>query len=131
MENSVKLILLCCNYTNLVEGEDLREILGRLEIWRFPCSGQIEITDMLRAFRVGADGVLVAGCNRGTCHNGRGSERAERRVLGAKKILEEIGISPDRLEFVYVNRLDGGEFVKRTRDFYGKILKLKLEESRR
>lgn len=130
MKNSIKLVLLCCNYTNLIEGEDLQEILGKMEIWRFPCSGQIEITDMLRAFRIGADGVLVAGCSRGTCHNGRGSERAERRVLGAKKILEEIGISPVGLEFVFVNRLDGGDFVNKVKDFYGKILKQKLEEKR-
>jgi len=131
MENSIKIVLLCCNYTNLIEGEDVREILGRLEIWRFPCSGQIEITDMLRAFRMGADGVLVAGCTRGACHNGRGSERAERRVLGARKILEEIGIPMNSLEFVYVNRLDGGDFVSKAKAFYGKILGQKLEERRR
>lgn len=37
----------------------------------------------------------------------------------------------DSLEFVYVNRLDGGDFVSKAKAFYGKILGQKLEERRR
>lgn len=95
MENSIKIVLLCCNYTNLIEGEDVREILGRLEIWRFPCSGQIEITDMLRAFRMGADGVLVADAQEGLVIMG-GEARGQRGGFW------EQGRSSRRLEFQWI-----------------------------
>lgn len=126
--DSLKLTILCCNYTNLSDREDFLEIPVRLEIKRYPCSGKIEITDILRSFREGAKGVMVAGCLPGTCHNAKGSERAERRVLGAKKILEEIGVSPERVEMFFVDRLDSGAFIEKAKAFYKKILNLEIRE---
>ncbi len=40
MKNSLFITILCCNYTNLAEREDLEGILGKLVIKRYPCSGQ-------------------------------------------------------------------------------------------
>lgn len=128
MKNSFQITILCCNYTNLAEREDLVSLLGKIEIKRYPCSGHIEITDILRAFREGAKAVMVAGCSKGTCHNQKGSERAEKRVLGAKKILEEIGIEPERVEMFYVSRLDSGDFVEKAKAFYQRVLSLELKE---
>ena len=127
-KETLKISILCCNYTNLSEREDLEQMLGSIEILRYPCSGYVEITDILRAFREGASGVMVAGCEKGTCHNGRGSERAEKRVLGAKKILEEIGIEKERLAMFYISRLSADEFVEKAKEFYGDLLKLELKE---
>ncbi|MGB9761595.1 MAG: hydrogenase iron-sulfur subunit [Caldimicrobium thiodismutans] len=126
-EKGFKLSILCCNYTNLSEKEDFFEVPVSLEIKRYPCSGKIEITDMLRALREGAKGVMVAGCMPGTCHNGRGSERAEKRVLGARKILEEIGLEPERISMFFVNRLDGEDFINKVKAFYREILNFELK----
>ncbi len=128
MKKALKISILCCNYTNLSEREDLEKVLGVLEIKRFPCSGHIEITDILRAFREGASGVMVGGCEKGTCHNERGSERAEKRVLEAKKILEEIGIEKERLAIFYIPRLSAEDFVNNAKVFYELLLKLDLKE---
>ncbi|MDM7202626.1 MAG: hydrogenase iron-sulfur subunit [Thermodesulfobacteriaceae bacterium] len=128
MGRPFKICILCCNYTNLSEREDLEQILGAVEIKRFPCSGHIEITHILRAFREGAVGVMVAGCERGTCHNGRGSERAEKKVIGAKKILEEIGMEGERVGFFFIPRLSAEDFVNRAKEFYGTLIKLEQKE---
>lgn len=130
MDKLIKITILCCNYTNLSEREDLAQILGEIEIKRFPCSGHIEITDILKAFRDGAEGVMVAGCERGTCHNGRGSDRAEKRVLGAKKILEEIGLEGERLNMYFISRLSTEDFVEKAKEFYGGLLKLRIKEKK-
>jgi len=130
-ERGLKIAILCCNYTNLSDKEDFESIPCELEIKRYPCSGKIEITDMLRALREGAKGVIVAGCNPGTCHNGRGSERAEKRVLGAKRIIEELGLSPERIRMLFVDRLDAEGFVSGLKEFYGEILKLEMEERKK
>jgi len=128
MGEGIKLSILCCNYTNLAEREDLYEVPARLEIKRFPCGGHIEITDILRAFREGAEGVCVCACEKETCHNGKGNERAEKKVVGARAILQEIGISPERLSFYYVPRLDAEAFVEDVKAFFSKVLKEKVEE---
>ncbi len=128
MKNSLFITILCCNYTNLAEREDLEGILGKLVIKRYPCSGQIEITDILDAFSEGASGVMVSGCAKESCHNRAGSLRAEKRVLGAKKILEEIGMEPERVEMFFVSRLSAEEFVEKAKNFYKKLLELTLKE---
>lgn len=128
MRNSFKIAILCCNYTNLAEREDLAVIPGEIIIKRFPCSGHIEITDILRTFREGVKGVMVAGCERGSCHNLRGSERAERRVLGARVILQELNIEPERVSMFFVSRLDSGDFVEKAKHFYKKIVQLERKE---
>lgn len=128
MPNALKITILCCNYTNLSEREDLEQILGRVEIKRYPCSGHIEITDILRAFREGADGVMVAGCEKGTCHNLKGSERAEKRVLGARKILEEVGIEKERVEMFFVGRLSAEDFVNKAKEFYKRLINFAVKE---
>jgi coenzyme F420-reducing hydrogenase delta subunit/Pyruvate/2-oxoacid:ferredoxin oxidoreductase delta subunit len=121
IEKGIKLSVLCCNYTNLSEREDLYEITSDLEIKRFPCGGHIEIIDILQAFREGVEGVSVCMCEKGTCHNKKGNERAEKKVLGAKMILQEIGIDPERVGFFYVPRLDAKAFVEDIKAFYQKF----------
>ncbi|MFN3505029.1 MAG: hydrogenase iron-sulfur subunit [Caldimicrobium sp.] len=128
MSNSFKITILCCNYTNLSEREDLEQILGKVEIKRYPCSGHIDITDILKALREGSEGVMVAGCEKGTCHNGKGSERAEKRVLGAQKILEEIGIEKERVAMFYIGRLSAEDFVEKAKEFYKRLINLAAKE---
>lgn len=123
-----KLGILCCNYTNLAEKEDFQEILGEILMKRYPCSGHIEITDILRTFREGAEAVLVAGCQKGTCHNENGSSRAEHQVEGAQKIIEEIGFPKEFLKFVYVERLNTGDFIEKVKGFYKEVLNKILKE---
>ena len=40
---------------------------------RVMCSGRVDPTFILRAFELGADGVLVAGCHPGDCHYAEGN----------------------------------------------------------
>ncbi len=46
-------------------------------------------------------------------------------------ILQEIGISPERLNFYYVPRLDAEAFVENVKGFFSKILRQKVEERRK
>jgi F420-non-reducing hydrogenase iron-sulfur subunit len=79
MGEGIKLAILCCNYTNLAEREDLYEVPARLEIKRFPCGGHIEITDILRAFREGAEGFASAPASKGPATTERGTRGLRRR----------------------------------------------------
>jgi coenzyme F420-reducing hydrogenase delta subunit/thioredoxin reductase/Pyruvate/2-oxoacid:ferredoxin oxidoreductase delta subunit len=61
------------------------------------CSGKVDALYLLKAFEYGADGVFVAGCLEGECHNDKGNVHAGQRVGYVKTLLDEIGIGGARL----------------------------------
>lgn len=62
------------------------------------CSGKVDALYLLKAFEFGADGVFVAGCLDGECHNDKGNVHAGQRVTYVKRLLDEMGIGGARLE---------------------------------
>lgn len=74
---------------------------------RVMCSGRISELLILKAFALGADGVLVGGCHPGDCHYMKGNLSARRRVAGLKPFLRAIGISSDRLRLQWIGASEG------------------------
>jgi len=66
---------------------------------RVMCSGRVSPEMVLRAFRAGADGVLVLGCHIGDCH------------------YDSVGIEPERLRLDWVSAAEGGKFAQVTAEF--------------
>jgi heterodisulfide reductase subunit A-like polyferredoxin/coenzyme F420-reducing hydrogenase delta subunit len=66
---------------------------------RMPCAGKIDIGYLLRAFALGADGVLVLACHPDNCKSQQGNEHALWRVERARVMLAEAGVDPRRLVF--------------------------------
>ena len=62
---------------------------------------------IFKAFAVGADGVLVAGCHPGDCHYIKGNLSARRRVAGLEPFLKAIGIGSDRLKLQWIGASEG------------------------
>jgi len=75
------------------------------------CSGGLNRSLILKAFEAGADGVLICGCNPGDCHYREGNYKALRRVTLLKKMLEQLGIEPERVQLHWVCGSCGDEFV--------------------
>jgi F420-non-reducing hydrogenase iron-sulfur subunit len=65
------------------------------------CSGTIDATHIMDAFKNGADGVLVLGCSDKACHFQTGNDQTRKRILMLRKILQEFGIDPLRLQFMF------------------------------
>ena len=64
------------------------------------CIGKVDTTDILNAFKKGADGVLLLGCGEGDCHFQDGNEEARKRVYLSQKVLESFGIEKERVQVV-------------------------------
>ncbi|MFC1529068.1 hydrogenase iron-sulfur subunit, partial [Candidatus Latescibacterota bacterium] len=77
----------------------------------------------------GADGVMVAGCEEGSCHFINGNLRAKKRVEFAKKLLEETGVNPDRLEMYHISASQGPLFALKSREFTERIADLNAKSS--
>ena len=75
------------------------------------CSGRIDPAFILKAFKDGADGVLVAGCHLPSdCHYISGNFKAERRITLLKRVLKDLGIEPERLQLEWVSASEGDRF---------------------
>jgi len=78
----------------------------------------------LRAFERGADGILVAGCEEGSCHFKEGNLVAQRRVNYTKTLLSEIGLEPERLRMINIGAADARPFAEHVCDMVETVRKL-------
>jgi coenzyme F420-reducing hydrogenase delta subunit/predicted transcriptional regulator len=87
------------------------------------CTGRVDIAFVLRAFTKGADGVFIGGCWPGECHYvTQGNYDALFNMHFTKKLLEQIGINPERLRLEWVSASEGARYAEVMNDF-GKQLK--------
>jgi len=84
---------------------------------RVMCSGRVSPEMVLRAFRSGADGVLVLGCHIGDCHYINGNHRTAKRMPLVRNLLSYIGINPDRLRLDWVSSAEAPKFAHVTKEF--------------
>lgn len=102
-----RIVGFCCNYTAQVPVDVLEKegVIGEgVTIKRLPCTGRLEVSELLDAFSDGAEAVFVAGCKIATCHNKTGSLRASKRVKYAKGLIEELGMDPRLVEMFFADR---------------------------
>lgn len=90
-------------------------------IIRVNCSGRVDPAFILRALKLKADGVLIAGCHYGDCHYLSGNYQAARRVALLKEYLKELGINPDRLRLEWISAAEGTKFAKTMKEFVNQI----------
>lgn len=91
---------------------------------RVMCSGRVDTVFILEALKKGADGVLVAGCHPGDCHYQSGNYKTNRRIKLLQKLLEEMGVEPQRVRFDYVSASEGHKFASVVTDFVDELKKM-------
>jgi len=79
---------------------------------RVMCSGRVDPELVLKAFRTGADGVLILGCHPGECHYREGNLAALRRHVLLRNVLARFGIAGSRLRMDWVAASEGKKFVR-------------------
>ena len=111
-----------------------------LKVIRVMCSGRVDLEFVLRAFANGNDGVFIGGCWLGECHYvTEGNYDALSMMHLGKKLLERIGVNPDRLRLEWVSASQGIRYAEVVTDFTNRLKelgpqdasKLKLEAVRK
>jgi len=93
-----------------------------LNIVRVMCSGRVDMKHLFRAFLNGADGVFVGGCHLSDCHYiTEGNYDALNMVQLSKKILEHIGVNPQRLRIEWVSAGEGIRYANIMNEFLGQV----------
>jgi F420-non-reducing hydrogenase iron-sulfur subunit len=86
------------------------------------CSGRVDLEFVLRAFSNGADGVFIGGCRLNECNYiTHGNYDALSNVLLCKKIMEYIGLNPERLRIEFMSSGDGNLLAEVINDFCKKV----------
>jgi len=119
------IIVFCCNWCSYA-GADLAGV-SRLQmpsdfrVVRVMCSGRVDPEHIIKAFSLGADGVLVAGCHPADCHYIGGNYRTRRRIPLLKTMLGQLGLDPSRLRLEWVSASEGERFQQTITEFIGHI----------
>ncbi len=78
--------------------DDLAPIPGEIKMVRIPCAGRITKALLMKSFEMGADGVILTGCEAGSCRYGSGTENAREHVADTRGILDLLGLGKTRLQ---------------------------------
>ncbi len=81
-----------------------------------PCAGSVEQWEVLRSFRQGADGVIIAGCLLENCAHHYGSEVAARRSEVLERTIQDIGLAKGRVAMVHLAEHQSARFRKAVED---------------
>lgn len=97
---------------------------SNVRVVRVMCSGRVEPTFILKAFKNGANGVLVCGCHPGDCHYQEGNYRCLRRFLLLQKYITQMGIESERLKLEWISASEGKQFAELVNSFTETISEL-------
>lgn len=120
-----RIILFCCQWCSYTAA-DLAGAMRlsyppNIYIVRVPCTGRVDVVHLLRPLEEGADGVYVSGCLPGECHYVSGNLKAAKRVARVQRLLEELGVEPERVGMVYNSASMGPQFAQCCRDLTDRI----------
>lgn len=115
MENfEPKIIGFLCNWCSYSgadsAGRAQKSIPANINVVRVMCSGRIDPQLIMKAFKDGADGVLILGCHPGDCHYREGNYNAMKRYKLLKRVLDQLGIEDERLKLDWVSASEGEKF---------------------
>lgn len=123
-----KIVAFCCNWCSYA-GADLAgttriQYPPNVRVIRVMCSGRVDPSFVLRAFALGADGVIVAGCHPADCHYINGNEKTAIRGDFLESFLEEVGIEPQRFRVEWIAGSEGRKFADTVKKMVAELEKL-------
>jgi F420-non-reducing hydrogenase iron-sulfur subunit len=114
-----------CSYAGAdLAGTSRMTYAPNVRIIRVPCSGRVDPTFVLKAFKEGADGVLICGCHPGECHYAEGNYKAERRYALLQKMLAQLGIEEGRFRLEWVAASEPDRLVEVVNDMTETVRRL-------
>ena len=115
----------CCYAGADLAGVSRYQYPPNIRVIRLMCSGRVDPAFILRAFLNGTDGVFIGGCWLGECHYiTEGNYDALSIMHLCRKLLDHIGVNPERLRLEWVSASEGIRFANIMTDFTKKLKEL-------
>jgi F420-non-reducing hydrogenase iron-sulfur subunit len=120
-----RIVVFACNWCSYAgadtAGVSRLQYSPKFRLIRTMCSGRVNTTHVLKAFQMGADGVLVSGCHIGDCHYLFGNEWAIKQFEITKKILHTLGMEDGRIRLEWVSASEGPRWAHLIDEFVAQI----------
>lgn len=123
-----KILVFCCNWCAYAGGDlagiSRYQIKPHFRVIRTMCSARVDPEWIMEAFRLGADGVMVAGCHPGDCHYIGGNYRTRRRIAMLSSLLKQFGLNQERLGLAWISAGEAEKFATTMNGFIERITEL-------
>jgi len=123
-----KIVCFACNWCSYpaADGAGINRMQypANIRIVRVMCGGRINPSFVLKAFELGADGVLVTTCHFEDCHYLFGARRAKDNYDKLERVIRILGIEPERLALEWISAAESPKFAKVMREFTEGVKKL-------
>ena len=123
-----RIVVFACNWCSYAgadtAGASRLKHSPSFRVIRTMCSGRVSTAHVLRAFQLGADGVLVSGCHFGDCHYIFGNHRAVEQFEVTKRLLHTLGLEDDRIRLEWVSAAEGPRWAALIDEFVAQITRL-------
>jgi len=97
-----------------------------VKVVRVSCLSRVHVGLILKAFELGASGVMLLGCEQGKCHFGIDGKYITSEYEKARHILGILGIQEGRLVLAQLPAFDGLEFVTQVKKLIEEISQVPL-----
>ena len=125
MSKSADVVVFACNWDGLscIEAAAHAGLCypASVRVIRISCLSRVHLGLILKAFELGADGVMLLGCETGECHYDINSKVIIQEHKKAQDILKLLGIEPERLMLALISRGDGYGFTDRVNNLLSQI----------
>jgi len=123
-----RIVVFACNWCSYAGADNAGvsriQYSPNFRIIRTMCSVRVTPGMVLKAFKLGADGVLVSGCHLGDCHYIFGNHRAIENFERTQAIIQTLGLEEGRLRLEWVSAAEGPRFGQLIDEFVGEVTKL-------
>lgn len=114
-----------CGHTAVdSSGMAMMQYPANVRVMKVPCTGILQVQQLLEAFKVGAQGIMVVGCKTDGCHYEVGSPKTKKKVELAQTLLKEYGIESERLQMFNLVYIEGDQFAKAAQMMTERVEKL-------
>ncbi len=120
-----KIVAFLCNWCSYraadLAGTARMKYDPNVRMLRVMCSGRVDPAFVLKAFSLGADGVMIAGCHPGECHYLEQNYKTLRRFELLRRTVIGFGIEPDRLRLQWASAAEGAQLAAAIDDMVAKV----------
>lgn len=124
-KSAVHLVVFACNWDGLscIEAAAQAGLSypASVRVVRVSCLSRVHQGLMLKAFELGADGVMLLGCEPANCPFDIDAGLMAQEYEKARKVLRLLGLGEERLVLCHMPRGDGSGFVGRVTGFIKEI----------
>jgi F420-non-reducing hydrogenase iron-sulfur subunit len=123
-----KIVGFLCNWCSYAgadaAGSAHKTYPANINVIRVMCSGRVDPEFILKAFKEGAEGVILMGCHPGDCHYKEGNYKALKRYYLLEKLLAQFGVEKGRVRLEWVSASEAEKFTHVVTEMVTEIKKM-------